>query len=211
MNPVSKILHDHYRQTFLEHGTSTLGVDWGMDGSKARARQEIMLDVCRQTPTGQSILDVGCGYGALADVINEKQLSLVYTGVDVVEEMVDAARIRRPESTFLCVDFLNGERGIYDYVVCNGILTQKCTTTHMQMNTYAQSIIKRMYESCRIGVAFNLMSTYVNFQRDNLYYRNPAEMIAWCMSELTPHVRLNAAYSLVYEFTIYLYRPASGD
>ena len=49
------------------------------------------------------------------------------------------------------------------------------------------------------------MTTHVNYQADNLYYRNPAELLAWCMSELTPRVRLDHAYPL-WEYTLYLHR-----
>jgi hypothetical protein len=49
------------------------------------------------------------------------------------------------------------------------------------------------------------MTSYVNYQASNLYYRNPAELLAWCMSQLTSKVRLDHAYPL-YEYTVYLYR-----
>ena len=96
--------------------------------------------------------------------------------------------------------------GQYDYVVCNGILTQKVSASTLTMNQFAQRLISRMFDICNNGVVFNVMSTYVNFQKDNLYYRNPAELMAWCMSEFTPHVRFDCAYDLWYEYTVYLYK-----
>jgi hypothetical protein len=73
------------------------------------------------------------------------------------------------------------------------------------MDAFAARLIRALFRACRVGCAFNVMTTKVNFFAPNLYYRNPAEMLAWCMSELTPHVRLDHAYPL-YEFTVYLFK-----
>lgn len=47
-----------------------------------------------------------------------------------------------------------------------------------------------MFERCKIGIGFNTMSTHVNFQKENLYYRDTTELMAWCMSALTPRLEL---------------------
>jgi hypothetical protein len=62
-----------------------------------------------------------------------------------------------------------------------------------------------MFSLCTVGMAFNVMTTKVNYYADNLYYRNPAELFAWCLSEISPHLRLDHSYPL-YEYTIYAYR-----
>ncbi len=207
MDEVSKILHDHYRKTFIQHGSTSRGVDWGDKEWAAVLRQNKMLDVVKHHSKDRvSLLDVGCGYGALADVIKEKHPNILYTGVDVVEEMVMDAKTRHPLHQFIWGDILEVDIGKYDYVVCNGILTQKVSASTLAMNRFAQRLIKRMFDVCNCGVAFNIMTTYVNFQKENLYYRNPAELMAWCMSELTPHAKIDCAYDLWYEYTVYLYK-----
>ncbi len=50
------------------------------------------------------------------------------------------------------------------------------------------------------------MTTKVNFFANNLYYRNPAEMLSWCLAEITPRLRIDHAYPPLYEYTVYLYR-----
>jgi SAM-dependent methyltransferase len=206
VNGVTQLLHDHYRTTFLAHGATSAGVDWGPREDAARLRQDMMLAVSAGCPAGGTLLDVGCGYGALADRIDELGLDLEYTGIDVVAEMVAEGRKRHPHRRFLHGDFLTAEGlGSFDYVVCNGILTQKLTATTRDMNAHAQRLIAALFAACRRGCGFNVMTTHVNYQVDNLYYRNPAELLAWCMSELTSRVRLDHAYPL-YEYTIYLHR-----
>lgn len=154
-----------------------------------------------------SLLDVGCGYGGLFDYFKAHQLPITYTGIDICEGMIDHAKAQHPEGTFICgsVQEMDAHQS-FDYVVCNGILTQKLTVSGRDMDAYAQALIKTMYAHCRTGIAFNVMTTHVDYQEPNLYYRNPVELLAWCMTTLSPKVRLDHSYPM-FEYTLYVYRP----
>ena len=212
-DPISEALGRHYAETFDRHGPTSEGVDWGADASRAALRYDNMLGVLARDagPTVPSLLDVGCGYGELLDHAARKGIALDYTGIDVAENMIRWATAHSPGGRFVHGDILSCEvGGPFDYVVCNGILTQKLRTSGLEMDRYAARLIRRMFSLCRRGAAFNVMTTKVNRFADNLYYRNPAELFSWCLSELTPHVRLDHAYPL-YEYTMYLYRtPHAG-
>ena len=206
MKKISQDLHNHYKKTFLKHGANSKGVDWGDKEWAGLLRQQKMLEVIRPNLKPVSLLDVGCGYGALADLINERRLNISYTGLDVVPDMVDAAIKRHPNSDFICGDIMTADLNSYDYIVCNGILTQKLNASTLEMNQFANELIKKMFSHCNIGIAFNVMSTYVNFQKDHLHYRNPSELLAWCMSEMTPNIKLDCSYEQWYEYSLYLYK-----
>jgi hypothetical protein len=62
-----------------------------------------------------------------------------------------------------------------------------------------------MFSLARHGIAFNMMSSHVNFMAPNLYYKNPLEITAFCATELSRRFRVDHAYPL-YEFTMYVYR-----
>ena len=94
----------------------------------------------------------------------------------------------------------------YDYVVCNGIMTQKLKASNIDMDKFSNLLIKKMWSLCNVGIAFNVMSTHVNHQVENLYYRNSIELLGWCTSELTSKFKIDASYKLWYEYTVYLYR-----
>jgi len=212
MKEVSRTLMTHYAESFREHGCSPQGVDWGPRPADHVLRLDRMLAVMLpgdKAGDRPSILDVGCGYGALLDRVKERHIGLEYTGVDVCAEMVDAARERHPSAAWRVVDLAElQDQPTFDYVVCNGILTQKLNVGIKDMDHFAQDAIRKMFTLCRRGIAFNVMSTHVNFMTDRLYYRNPIELLSWCMCELSPHARLDHAYPL-YEYTIYLFRRAA--
>lgn len=207
MHKISHQLKDHYSKKYASFGSTPEGVDWGKDDKLAYARQIKMLGLLLDIKQEVSLLDVGCGYGHLAEIIRDKNISVKYSGVDVVKSMIDDAKEKFPQFKFHNFDFLNFKCLNYDYLVCNGILTQKLSATTLEMNGFFQAVVRKMYEHANIGIAFNVMSTFVNYQNENLYYKNPSETLAWCTTELSPHVVLDAAYKPWYEYTVYVYKP----
>ena len=207
MEKESKVLKEHYERTFAEHGASAQGIDWGQNEENVILRYQKMLAVLRNSKAGSPfLLDVGCGFGGLLRYANEQGVKLSYSGIDVADNMITYAREIFPAAEFFCGDVLRTDVGrTFDYVVCNGILTQKLDIPALEMDEYANKLIKRMYDLCHKGIAFNVMSTKVNYFANNLYYRNPAELLAWCLSEISRHVKLDHSYRL-YEYTMYLYR-----
>ena len=207
MDNVSETLKAHYEKKFEMYGPSSMGVDWGEEEKNLNLRYEKMLAVLQDSDLSlPSLLDVGCGFGGLLRYANTKGINLCYTGVDVAENMIKWARKHFPQNEFVLGDVLEIIYDKqYDYVVCNGILTQKLNIAALAMDEYAHKLIRRMYDLCLEGIAFNVMTTKVNHFANNLYYRNPGELLSWCMSEITPHFKIDHAYPL-FEYTICLYR-----
>lgn len=209
MDPISKALQKHYAEKFSAHGPTAEGVDWGPDAAKAFLRYEKMLSVA-DFANGKlvSLLDVGCGYGGLLGYAVSKNIDLDYSGIDVAGNMIEWAQANLPAEKFIHGDIMDHKFDReFDFVVCNGILTQKLEAAALEMDQFAARLIRRMFSLCTVGVAFNVMTTKVNYFSNNLYYRNPAELFAWCLNEVTTHIRLDHSYPL-YEYTIYLYRNA---
>lgn len=206
--PVSKIseaLGEHYTSAFLQHGETPQGVDWGPHPEDHTLRLDRMLAVA-DVGTGSSVLDVGCGFGSLLDRANDLGRKFNYTGIDLSRPMIDAAQTRHPESHWLVGDILGlSTPDRFDYVVCNGILTQKLDAGNREMDAFCHALVTKMFGLCRVGIAFNVMTTHVNFAAPNLYYRNPVELLAWAMTTLSPKVKIDHAYPL-FEYTLYVYR-----
>jgi hypothetical protein len=64
MGHVTQQLHDHYRATFLAHGATRSGVDWGPKEDVARLRQDKMLALGDEAIPEATLPDVSCGYAA---------------------------------------------------------------------------------------------------------------------------------------------------
>ncbi len=168
-----------------------------------------MLEVLPPDDQGKSgpvsLLDVGCGYGGLLSFAKEKNVALDYTGIDMIADMITFARRTHPDACFQTGDFLSltFDR-TFDYAVCNGILTLKLEASLRHMDLFAHLLLRKMFASVRRGIAFNTMSTYVDFIGPNGYHKSPVEMLAFCASELSTCFRLDHSYA-PYEYTVYVY------
>lgn len=152
-----------------------------------------------------SVLDVGCGYGGLYQYALGKGYDFKYTGIDICENMIKYAEKTYTGGIFVhgdILDIIMSEK--FDFVICNGILTQKLGISIRDMDLYARQLIQRMWELSKKGIVFNVMKSQVDFMNDNLYYKSPLEMIAYCMT-LTNKFVLDSSYPL-YEYSIYLYK-----
>jgi len=202
---ISNALKMHYYNIFEQFGATSEGIDWGTDNEKVLLRYKKMANLFEENIEG-TLLDVGSGFGGFNKYLKENNFNIEYTGIDIAENMIDWAKNHQAIfKEFICADFLNHKFSCkYDYIICNGILTQKLEATNIDMDDYANKLIKKMYLLSNKGIAFNIMTTKVNFFSNNLYYRNPSELFAYCMSEITPNIKIDHTY--LYEYTVYLYK-----
>jgi SAM-dependent methyltransferase len=213
LHDVSAAFAAHYAAKLREHGATAAGVDMGSRGEETAEqsyRKALALIRPQHADAAPSLLDVGCGYGALRAFAEGRGRRLDYVGIDIVPEMIDLARAANPDSEFHVGDFLDYDFGVrrFDYVVCAGsILTIRLKASILEMERYARRLIRRMWDLSDVGIAFELMTNRVNFMVDQSYYVSPVEMLAWCLSELSGKVAIDHAYER-YAFTTYVYRGA---
>lgn len=209
MNLITQTMKTYYEKTFEKYGANVQGVDWGKAGDerKVELRYEKMLQIVYAADSERScsVLDVGCGYGGLYQYAIKQGYSLEYTGIDICENMIKYAKNKYRGGEFICDDILeiNLEQE-FDFVICNGVLTQKLDISIRDMDLYARKLIQRMWKLSKKGIVFNIMKNQVDFMNDNLYYKSPLEMIGYCMT-LTNNFVLDCSYA-PYEYSIYLYK-----
>lgn len=216
MDQITQTLKDYYASTFAQHGATAKGVDWG-DEQELLVRYDKMLNVLAKDLSDLSavptLLDVGCGWGGLLRRAQLLGIPLRYSGIDVVDAMIDFGQKEFPESKFICGDVFEMNDAQYDFVACNAILTQKLSVSIPEMEQFTKKLILKLFELCRHGIVFNMMSTRVNFMINNLFYQNPTEMLSWLLTDVSPRVKLDHGYSSLvngrgkfFDFTVYVYK-----
>lgn len=193
----------------MQHGERPEGVDWGPHPEDLELRICRVLDVMDEAQSPDqppSILDVGCGYGSALEHLERRGWKTRFTGIDLCAPMIESARRRHPEHSWITGDIFDIEfPDRFDYVVCNGLPNLKLEASLRTVKDLAKRLVARMFALSRIGCSINFMTTNVNFFASHLFYQNPVEFLGWCMTELTTKVRLDHSYPL-YEFTLCLYR-----
>jgi SAM-dependent methyltransferase len=176
-------------------------VDWN-SAEAQRLRFPQLLRVC-QGEADFSLLDFGCGYGALADYLREHGHSCRYVGFDISPDMIAAARALHagePDCAFVCDEGLLEPA---DFAVSSGVFHVKLATPVTVWQEYVFHQIDRIAALSRRGFAFNLLTSYADAERmrDDLYYANPCTFFDLCKRKYARNVALLHDYG-AYEFTI---------
>ena len=77
-----------------------------------------------------------------------------------------------------------------------------------QFEKWRQEIVRKMFNLCRIGIAINMVTDYVDYKEDYLYYYSPEETLKFCKT-LSKWVALRHDYPL-HEFTVYVYKNSTS-
>ena len=199
---IERRVEAYYSGRLREHGPTPRGADWNSVESQ-RLRFDQLLRLCEGAGEAFSLLDFGCGYGALLTYLAERGITCDYTGSDLSEEMVGAARAafgEGPTHRFLAAAAALPEA---DYVLASGIFNVKLDTPVGDWRSYLLETLARMASLARRGFAFNALSTYSDPERrrPDLHYADPLELFHHCKTRLSPRVTLLHDYPL-WEFTI---------
>lgn len=146
--------------SIIKDGTTDEVREWEMlnapemVGWLSQAEQEILFNALLMFfQPGQSVLDAGCGRADLFGLIGPA-VSL-YKGIDYNKNILDIAQRKFPEVNVEAIDLLDfNEPDSYDWVFASGMFN----TQMEDAIEYTQKCVDKMFESSKVGVAFNLLT-----------------------------------------------------
>lgn len=192
---------EYYSAKLAAHGASAKGVDWRDEaGQSVRFGQLLKL---LPADDDYTLLDYGCGYGALLDELRRRGVACRYLGLDVSAGMIEAARARHAADGR--AEFQLGSQlpEAVDYIVASGVFNVRLGRAEKEWERYLMDTLRTFAGSARRGFAFNLLSAYADKDkmRPDLHYADPCRLFDWAKREVTRHVTLLHDYGL-YEFTL---------
>lgn len=207
--PDYKNIVEHYEQCFARYGDNYQGVDWP-NLADLHKRFKVMLAVAHGK-SAFSLLDFGCGNGLLLEYLltSPEFSSIQYTGLDLSASFVKVCQEKFPQYRFLCGDVLQDPKIIdtYDFIIMNGVLTERCELSQAEMWSYTQRLLKNLFAKCRVGLAFNAMTKCVDWEREELFHLPFDQLAQFLKENLSNHFQIRQDYGL-YEYTTYVYRQA---
>jgi len=190
----------YYEERLAEHGATPAGVDWNSPESQ-ELRFEQLLAVTND-PEG-TLLDYGCGYGALLGHLRERGDARPYLGYDVSPKLVERARELWADAEG--AEFTSDSDGVEpaDYVVASGLLNVKGDANPAEFARYVEELVLELDRLARRGFAFNALTIHSDpeHMREDLHYSDPSRLAALCADTLGRQVSVRDGYGL-YEFTL---------
>jgi trans-aconitate methyltransferase len=191
-------LTEDYDKSLEQFGPGPKALLWWDYRSMAVRFRELANNVPVE---GKTIMDAGCGLGDLLPYLYAKSMNFKYTGYDKKPEFIEEAKRRYEGHDFKVGDPLNHRLGLYDVVICSGVMNGNVKNWMKQR----QKMIANLFDQTGEVLAFNMAGGHKPSPNDSLIaYADAGEILDFCKT-LTKNVKLNTGY-LHNDFTIVMHK-----
>lgn len=195
-----------YTYRINECGPVANGVFW-KDSDGQVLRLELLLQTVAQEDLNGPITinDLGCGYGALFDLIKNEPMMRGghYIGYDISPEMVAAAKTRCNDTraTFIVSPVATE---VADYSFVSGTYNMSMGANAALWTHYIKTSLDMLWKKTAKTLAFNLLDAAEPHKLDDLFYADRRTFLEHALT-LSPEVEIIDDYPLN-EFTIVVRR-----
>ncbi len=177
MNNANDTVIDAYRKTFALYGDAPESVMWSSESQQWRFDKLLEMSgiKSRAFQAPPRVLEVGCGLGHLYPTLTQIVGEVQYTGIDIVPELVAHATNAYPDARFICQDIC--EKPLdekFQFVFISGLFN---CPFRADSATFMPALLQSAFNACTIAMAFNFISSHVNFKSENTNYFDPQEVL----------------------------------
>lgn len=195
-------IENYYLEKFNTYGSTAMGVDWNSEIGQILRFEQLCRIILNEPDSKFSVLDVGCGYGALFDFLKTKKLNFSYLGLDICSTLIDSAIARNQQNdntTFICAQTVDTQ---VNYAIASGIFNVRLQKNNHEWIDYVKSTLDFMNEVSINGFAFNCLTSYSDSdkKKSHLFYADPCFIFDFCKKRYSKNIALLHDYGL-YEFT----------
>lgn len=191
-----------FDKNLMLHGDRPESVRWSSKGQVIHYQS--MLDI--GSIKGKKILDFGCGKGDFYQFLKDRGITAEYHGYDINEKLITFAKEKFPNIDFrgfdIDKDMLNED---FDYIFLCGTFNLKV----QGLDEMIESTVTKLFERCRIALAFNALSEYNPKKDFELHFVSPENMFSFAVKNLSPYFSLRHD-RIIYDFTMFVYKDANG-
>ena len=203
LDETQKKLNEYFTEKLETFGATAKGVDYNGEPARLIRFAELVKIINPAKPF--SVIDYGCGYGAMFEYLHAKDWDFDYYGVDLIEKMILAGREKYTD--FSNVHFTADEKElpVADFLVAAGIFNIKLESPYDDWQDFVCKTLPRMNALCSKGFSFNMLTKYSDAdrmaERPDLFYGDPLFFFDFCKRNFSRNVALLHDYDL-YDFTI---------
>ena len=196
-------LNQYFSEKLSKFGATPQGVDY--NGSEAQERRFTQLVKIIDPSRPFSVIDYGCGYGAMFDFLSKTGWQFEYYGMDLIEEMVLAGRDAHRDHPNAHFTIHASEVPMADYLMAGAIFNIKLDESYENWQTFVTHTLIAMHSLCSKGFSFNMLTKYSDVarmaERPDLFFGDPLYFFDYCKRNFSRNVAILHDYGL-YDFTI---------
>lgn len=151
--------------------------EYGILGWESEEAQRLRFDMLlsRVALEGKRLLDVGCGTGNLLEYINSRGINVRYTGVDILDKMIERAKAKQLDAEFIHADIFRDDifkAGAFDVVYTSGIFNLNLGNNR----EFLRNALEVFFRLSCSTVVFNLLHYASPDREDKYFYFHPDEV-----------------------------------
>lgn len=196
---------ERYNSRLRKHGYSINALASGSE-ERRNLRYQILCEV--GINDGDSILDLGCGFGDLNKYLNTNNIKVRYIGIDINEQIIKLGKENTPEVDLRVSDIMADPLpDNIDFILSTSSFNNKLFEDDNYV--FVEQLLEKCQSIARKGVAIDFLSSYVDFKvDDDVFYYEP-EKILTIAKKITKRVCIRHDYEL-FEFCLYMYPDFKG-
>ncbi len=198
-----KKIQELYTKNIQERGVAPKAVGWKTEEDQ-QLRFEKLVAVIIERDNAITVNDYGCGYGEMLKYLTEKEHQPIatYNGYDISPEMLVAAsqQLNTFKGQLNLLESITIKTEA-DYSFLSGTFNVRFDANREAWEGFIHEKLQEMYKfSCK-GFAFNLLTSYVDYEEPHLYYGDPCYWFDYCKRNFSKQVSLLHDYPL-WEWTM---------
>lgn len=200
MNSVE--LRDHYLKLYKLHGDAPEAMQYSSKESQYK-RFKILCEIADLS--NKTVLDFGCGTGHLGEYLRDHDIVCGYNGTDIVPDFLQVCQKKFPDGSFQ--PFESSPSQTFDFCIVSGVFNNRTEDNLF----FLKETVKTLFTVCKLGISFNVMSKYVDYEDPTLFYAYPEDIFSFIKTEVSPFVTLRNDYLVKsstppFDFTVYIYK-----
>lgn len=201
MNEILDKVEKLYTNSLKKHGIDSKAVGWNSKESQI-LRFDKMVEVIDEKDKPFTVNDLGCGYGSMFKYFIENSFNVTkYNGYDISEDMLKVAKQQIGDNNK--VELLKNSKlkSKTDYSFVSGIFNVKFEEKDEIWKKFIENTLQNLYNCSLKGFAFNVLTSYVDYKEEHLYYADPMYFFNFCKKNFSKKVSLIHDYDL-WEWTM---------
>ena len=195
-----ELINNFYEKNFIKYKFHNKTLAW-----KSKKEQIIRFEKLTSFIDKKkiSINDYGCGFGDLFFFLKKKKFFIKeYCGYELSESIFNKVnnRFKTLEEKIFLINSENINKKM-DYSFASGTFNIKMRNSDKNWSNFIKKKIKEMNAYSKKGFSFNLLSTYVDYKKEDLYYGDPNYWFDFCKINFSKKINLIHDYDL-WEWTI---------